>query len=593
MENTAELSSGVFMDSVMTSIFLMENGDIHWGCIGAYFIVGYLTLCVVVFLYSSVKGVSRGSQLNYHGTGIKKQASDILTPGDQEYVAKSKKILLETERQMITGKSEGYVEGANYISALLKSKIIDVGGLMRENAQELFLMHRETGPLLEGGVGVRVTVQLNLFGGSVANLGDDTQRTWLQGVFNKGELGCFCLTEKGAGVLSGLVVNTTATFRPAVAATSSRPSQPAGFVLHSPTVASHKTWISQGLTARWGVVIARLVLQGGVDKGPHAFVIDMNADGVVKEDMPQKTDFNGLDNANIWFESVNLPLDSLLRGISSVSSDGEYQLVNPDVPFRFVSVAQRLLSGRICIAGAAISQLRKVFDEVAQYSKARLIPTGRDLTTPLAELPVMRDTLDGIDASMAVFRHYVRASEESFMSCKTITNELVNQIASGKIEVVGYCIDAVLSLKAHVGSLSLQETGPFGTATDILYVYRFAEGDSAILQQKLARDALKRVQTVPGLLAEVAHLPLHWLSNRNGAGAQRIALSVELIRLAVSMIGLTRQQKMTAWFAKHRQIERIAKLKAMLTVYDTVAHRAGLTGSRELALFKKLHLDPL
>lgn len=35
-------------------------------------------------------------------------------------------------------------------------------------------------------------MQLNLFGGSVANLGDDAQRKWLQGVFDKGELGCFC-----------------------------------------------------------------------------------------------------------------------------------------------------------------------------------------------------------------------------------------------------------------------------------------------------------------------------------------------------------------------------------------------------------------
>lgn len=172
------------------------------------------------------------------------------------------------------------------------------------------------------------------------------------------------LTEKGAGVLSGLVVNTTATFRPASTATSSKTLNPAGFVLHSPTTASHKTWISQGLTAQWGVVIARLILPGGVDKGPHAFVVDMNTDGVVKEDMPQKTDFNGLDNANIWFNSVHVPLDGLLRGISSVTPSGEYELVNADVPFRFVSVAQRLLSGRICIAGAAVSQLRKVFREV-------------------------------------------------------------------------------------------------------------------------------------------------------------------------------------------------------------------------------------
>ena len=73
---------------------------------------------------------------------------------------------------------------------------------------------------------VRVTVQLNLFAGSVANLGDDAQRALLQGILLKGELGCFALTEEGAGVLSGLIVDTTATFNAATG----------GFVLNSPTV---------------------------------------------------------------------------------------------------------------------------------------------------------------------------------------------------------------------------------------------------------------------------------------------------------------------------------------------------------------------
>lgn len=40
--------------------------------------------------------------------------------------------------------------------------------------------------------------------------------------------------------------------------------------------------------------------------------------------------------------------------------------------------------------------------QVEQYSGDRLIPTGRDEFTPLGQLPVMRDTLDGIDASMVV-----------------------------------------------------------------------------------------------------------------------------------------------------------------------------------------------
>lgn len=157
--------SGAFVDNILRSLsalYLTEIADIHWVSMGALCLFGYMSMCVILFVRSSASGQHRGSQLNYTSTGITKRASDILTPADEKYVEKSKKILVDTEKEVIVGDESGYAEGAKYISTLLKSKIIDVGGLMRENAHELFLMHRETGPLLEGGVGVRVTVQVLL-----------------------------------------------------------------------------------------------------------------------------------------------------------------------------------------------------------------------------------------------------------------------------------------------------------------------------------------------------------------------------------------------------------------------------------------------
>ena len=69
----------------------------------------------------------------------------------------------------------------------------------------------------------------------MANLGSPEQVEWLQGVFDRGEIGCFALTEERAGVLSGLIVDTTAT------ATAS-----GDFVLSSAANGSTKRWISNG-----------------------------------------------------------------------------------------------------------------------------------------------------------------------------------------------------------------------------------------------------------------------------------------------------------------------------------------------------------
>jgi len=513
----------------------------------------------------------------------KVQAKDILSPADVVYTKSCKKKLLGAIEEAQEGAISTYEGQASIISKLLSGGLVSVDGLLRKNAHELFILHREAGPVVEGGLGVRITVQLNLFGGSVANLGSVDQRTWLQGVFDRGELGCFCLTEAGAGVLSGLVVDTTATF-----VGGDEPH----FDLHSPTLASRKTWISQGLTSKWGVVIARLLVKDPqtnevtVDKGPHAFVIDMKAKGCHVEDMPSKIDFNGLDNANVWFEHMRLDLDAMLTGISSVSADGLYHLKNPDVPFRFVEVAQRLLSGRICIAGAGVNQARKVLDAVESYSEKRLIPTGRDQKTPLSELPVMRDTLEELKAVMCVFRHFTKSVEDSFISDPTITDELVHRIACGKIEAVGFCIDAILALKARVGSLSLQDEGPFGSKTDILYVYRFAEGDTSILRQKMARDSLKAVAK-NGIFKELLNIPLSLILNKGGVGCTRAKLSWTLVKLAAKFVGKRGKAKLKAWFEAHREVERVAKLRALLTVYDDVRGREGLRGSRELQLFKQ------
>ena len=79
-----------------------------------------------------------------------------------------------------------------------------------------------------------------------------------------GTLGCFALTERLAGVNSGLVVQTTAEWKP----------ESGRFLLRTPHDGACKNWISQGLTATKAVVMADLIV-GGKSRGPHAFLIDL------------------------------------------------------------------------------------------------------------------------------------------------------------------------------------------------------------------------------------------------------------------------------------------------------------------------------
>ena len=59
-----------------------------------------------------------------------------------------------------------------------------------------------------------------------------------------------------------------------------------------------------------------------------------------------------------------------------------------------------------------------MLDAVHEYSAKRLIPTGRNETTPLAHIPVMRDTLEEIQAVMCVMRHFTKSVEDSFITVR-------------------------------------------------------------------------------------------------------------------------------------------------------------------------------
>jgi acyl-CoA oxidase len=70
-------------------------------------------------------------------------------------------------------------------------------------------------------------------------LGGPAQLAQLEAMQHDGTLGCFALTERLAGVNSGLVVQTTATWHPGKGQ----------FLLSTPHDGACKNWISQGLTA--------------------------------------------------------------------------------------------------------------------------------------------------------------------------------------------------------------------------------------------------------------------------------------------------------------------------------------------------------
>merc|ERR1712156_394449 len=185
-----------------------------------------------------------------------------------------------------------------------------------------------------------------------------------------------------------------------------------------------------------------------------------------------------------------------------------------------------------------------VLDDVRSYAENRMIPSGKDTTIKLADMPFMRDELERITDCLYVYKTFGILNEERFIHSKdgNISKKTVEYIACGKTEIVEFCIEKIHSLKLKVGSYCLQSNSLFGPRNEILYAYRFAEGDSSILKQKMARDSLKAISRNPlNLLGLFMSLPVYYVMYTMGMGLTmglKWRLNWNLLILAVSMMGL-------------------------------------------------------
>jgi len=386
-----------------------------------------------------------------------------------------------------------FLESAQQLRTLTKTNLLRASDI-RDAPERFFEAHRilarhavEHGP----GFWIRYTVHYNLFAGTVMAVGTDEQVKELQEYQDQGLLGCFSLTEKLAGVQSGLVVETTATWDEAKQC----------FLLNTPHEGARKNWISQGFVADKTVVVADLII-GGKSKGPHGFVMDFRRDGelvsgISVDDMGEKTVGNDLDNAWLSFDNVELPQHALLsKHADVVTSKGAAEYVLKSEGIRpFDMIGQRLYTGRVAVAQAALEYRKQLFKQTKEYSDNKLTYARGDKKPSLSEIPQLRSLYEENTKRMAEISQFASDCEAALSEClrsdQTPSSDLVDAIATCKVLAVEDSIKACFQLKQEVGSYALMHDSGF-KHMDFLQCCKFAEGDSRILMQKMARDEYKR-----------------------------------------------------------------------------------------------------
>mmetsp|Transcript_46394 Transcript_46394/g.61447 ORF Transcript_46394/g.61447 Transcript_46394/m.61447 type:complete len:424 (+) Transcript_46394:411-1682(+) len=266
------------------------------------------------------------------------------------------------------------------------------------------------------------------------------------------------------------------------------------FIVHSPTDLSQKYWISNGFHhANMAVVFAQTIVNGK-NEGVNPFLVptrDSNHElmpGVQNRDMGVKIGVNGVDNAILRFTNVRIPRTNMLTKYAEVDATGTYQSQLAKPSQRFFAVTERLLSGRICIAGLCIGATRGCLYVAIKYAKQRMSIGPEGLSTvPIMNYQLQQNAIMPLMARMFALNVYYNFVRQAFKE-QTLGWEIPSLCSSIKTMMSWNAERTATTTRERCGGMGFLSSSRFAEYLAVAHTSLTAEGDNRVLMHKVTKD---------------------------------------------------------------------------------------------------------
>lgn len=468
------------------------------------------------------------------------------------------------------------------LKAISKEGLVRVGWF-KSDPKAIFDAHEMVG-MMDGSTSTKMTVQFNLFGGTVLNLGTDKHHgKFLDSIDNLENIGCFCFTERGYGN-NAFKMETTSTYN----------QDDKSFTINTPSLAAHKYWITNSAChANYAVVFGQLQ-HNGENYGPHPFLVRIRDDSgeinshVSIKDMGYKLGLNGVDNGELAFTNYTASKDSLLDSISQITDSGEFQSSIDGKRKRFLKMADQLVSGRLCISSMMLGCSKTLLNNTMRYASNRYsIDKNGESTMPIINYGIQKSVLTPLLVRTIGLNLGLNKAKEAYA---TRDPELMTLACTIKPMLAWHTQEIVTKCRELSGGEGFLIDNQFGEGFAASQAGLTAEGDSKVLLMKTTSELIRGLDKKDVLTSQLsAYLPKSMLS----AFMNREKIILSDLALATQKNG----DYYEVWMDTHSQLVQDAARaycdRVILEEFDKYKNIMGVDSLREYFLLDCITRDAL